>query len=174
MESWRKLPVHTAAGEERGNTRLPSQQRVCFPPDAMHGESGLFVLRCPWGEDTPPTSYVIWKRGKRISFFFFPLYILRMTNGPLGPPGSMEGRSSGSGEWRWKCSAMAEGGQTCWVLERFVSASEHRDDSDFLKCDRQINASEHDKKQPWLIVEAFCRWPALERLSQINQIKWKK
>lgn len=103
---------HPSLGGEgrRGNTRPPSQQRVCFPPDAVHTESGRSNLRRRSGEGTPPTSYAI---SKQENIFLFFLYILRMINGPLGPPESMEGalapRAQLEGGW-WACSTRAEHG----------------------------------------------------------------
>lgn len=166
MQLWRQLPVHTASGEEGGNTRLPSQQHVCFPPEAMHGESGLFILWCPWGEKcSTHTSYVIWNLEKKNFFFFFPLYILRMTIGPLGQPGSAEG--SQLRERKWKCSAMAEGGDWSGLslpvltqIQTFWSATDKS---------APVNTIKAARAHRW----GVCRWPVLERFSQINQIKLK-
>lgn len=165
MRLWRKLPVHIAAGGEGGSTRLPSQQRVCFPPEAMHGESGLFILWCPWGEKCSTHKLCKLKSGKK-NFFFFPFYILRMTIGRLGQPGSLEG--SQLRERKWKCSAMAEGGD--WsslflpvhtLIQTFWSAADKS---------APVNTIKAARAHRW----GVCRWPVLERFSQFNQIKFKK
>lgn len=118
MQLWRNLPVHIAAGEEAGGGETPvylpssvfafhlrpcTENRACLFCDARGGK------KCPTHK------LCNLKSGKKeFPFFFFPLYILRMTIGPLEQPGSMEG--SQLRERKWKCSAMAEGGDWSGVF----------------------------------------------------------
>lgn len=84
---------------QRANAHLPSQQRVCVPPDAMHGESGLSILRRWQGGEYSTHKLCNLKTETCFSLFFPPL-LFKKDQQPSWAAGG-HGGSAGANSAAW-------------------------------------------------------------------------